>query len=382
VEPGAILLAVKPEEFSSILTEIPHPIESPKGGSTVPALRITDPVESPGLFEDRFSTWVRPLLHDRRDASLVRTALKLTLCMVVPGCLLFVPGVFRWWMAPIYAGLYFKFIAPYTLLLHCVSHRPLFRRKPGGLDLNVYIPWVIGPFFGHAPETYFVHHIGMHHAEGNSWSDLSSTLRYQRDSFRDFLRYEIDFLFLGIPKLLRYLIVRRRTKLALRLIRGELAFVLLAIGAVLWNPGAGLTVFAGTFLLTRVLLMTGNWAQHAFVDPDHLDNDYRTVVTFVNSSYNRRGFNDGYHLTHHLKPTLHYLEMPLDFLDRRGDMIRMNSLVFRELDYFRIFLLLMLKRHDTLARYVVELDPEHPRTREETAALIKHRLRRVEPATP
>ena len=56
--------------------------------------------------------------------------------------------------------------------------------------------------------------------------------------------------------------------------------------------------------------MTGNWPQHAFVDHEDCTNDYRTVVSFMNSVYNRRGFNDGYHLTHHLKPSFHCLDMP------------------------------------------------------------------------
>jgi hypothetical protein len=52
-------------------------------------------------------------------------------------------------------------------------------------------------------------------------------------------------------------------------------------------------VFVVPLLVTRALLMMGNWAQHAFVDPEHPTDDYRTVVAFVNSGYNRRGFNYG-----------------------------------------------------------------------------------------
>ena len=204
-------------------------------------------------------------------------------------------------------------------------------------------------------------------------------MKYQRDSFRDFLKYEGDFIFRVIPKLFLYMTSRGRGKLARRLIVGEVSFLVLATLATIWNPPAGLTVFVVPFMATRILLMTGNWAQHAFVDPEDSTNDYRTVVTFVNSVYNKRGFNDGYHLTHHLNPSCHYLDMPGDFLSRREEMIKMDSLVFRKIDYFEIFLLLMTKRHHKLASYYVELDPANPKSEDEVVALIKRRLQKFEP---
>ena len=319
----------------------------------------------------------RPLLRDERDVGVIRTTLQLLLVVVLPGLLLFIPGFFRWWMAPIYWFLYIRHVGPYTLLLHCACHRAIFRGEVG--YLNHIFSWVIGVFFGHAPDTYFVHHIGMHHSEGNLPGDLSSTMKYQRDSLRDFMKYEMDFLFRGIPKLFLYMMAKGRKKLARRLVVGELSFLVLMVAATIWNPPAGLTVFVVPFMATRVLLMTGNWAQHAFVDHEDCTNDYRTVVSFMNSVYNRRGFNDGYHLTHHLKPSLHYLDMPGDFVSRREEMVRMDSLVFRKIDYFEIFLMLMGKRYAKLASYYVQLDPEHPESEDEIIALIRRRLQRFEP---
>jgi fatty acid desaturase len=342
-----------------------------------PDLPLTDPVWQPDMAQGPFARLVRPLLREERDVGIVRTMLLVFLGVVVPGLVLFVPGLFRWWMAPIYWFLYIRFIGPYTLMLHCVCHRKIFRRD---LDwMHHLVSWVLGPFLGHTPDSYYVHHIGMHHVEGNLPGDLSSTMKYQRDSFRDFLKYEVDFFFLGVIKLFRYFQTRGRKKLARRLFVGEAFFLALAAAATIWNPPAGLTVFVVPFLVTRILLMMGNWAQHAFVDPDEPANDYCTVVAFVNSDYNQRSFNDGYHLTHHLVPHLHYLDMPADFLSRREEMIRKDSLVFRKIDYFGMFLLLMTKQHRKLASYHVELDPEHPRSEDEIVALIQRRLRRFEP---
>jgi fatty acid desaturase len=338
---------------------------------------LTDPVAPPLQADGRFGRLLRPLLRDDRDVGIVRTALLLTAIVLVPGIVLFVPGVFRWWLAPVYWFLYIRSVGPYTLMLHCVCHRTLFRRRYG--YLNRIIPWVIGPFFGHAPETYYAHHIGMHHVEGNLPGDLSTTMKYQRDSFRDFLKYEADFLLCVIPKLYRYMAARGRRKLARRVAVGEGFLLVLAAAATAWNPPAGLTVFVVPLLATRFLLMTGNWAQHAFVDPEDPTNDYRTVVSFVNSPYNRRAFNDGYHLTHHLNPSLHYLDMPDDLISRRDEMIRQDSLVFRSIDYFTIFLLLMTGQLRKLARYRVHLDPGNPASEEDTVALIRRRVRRFSP---
>ena len=115
--------------------------------------------------------------------------------MLVPfSVYLFWPGCFRWWLGPLYFFVCgYIFMDRFILMLHCTSHRSLFKREYR--RLNAYIPWVLGPFFGETPETYYAHHIGMHHPENNLEEDLSSTMRFQRDSFFDFLRYHLRFFF-------------------------------------------------------------------------------------------------------------------------------------------------------------------------------------------
>ena len=50
----------------------------------------------------------------------------------------------------------------------------------------------------------------MHHVEDNMPDDLSSTLRYRRDSFLHFLAYFARFFFLAIVELPLYLMRKRR----------------------------------------------------------------------------------------------------------------------------------------------------------------------------
>jgi len=341
------------------------------------AVTITDPVPATARSSRPISALFGPLVRDERDLPFVRLSLLLTVTVIPLAVAMFLPGVFRWWMAPVYWALFFWFVGPFVLMLHCTSHRVLFKREYG--LLNKYIPWVIGIFFGQSPETYFVHHIGMHHTDGNLPDDLSSTMPYQRDSFVDWLKYLGRFLVLGDFELYRYMMQRGRRKLAARLVIGETFHFALIVVALLINWRAAVVVFVVPTLVLRILLMMGNWAQHALVDPDDPTNDYRTVITFINSPYNHRCWNDGYHLGHHLKPNRHWLDMPADMLDKRESMIANKSLVFRKIDYFLIFLLLMFKRYRTLARFHVDLDPDNPMSEDEVVALIKRRVAKFDP---
>ncbi len=339
------------------------------------SLAITDPMAArqAGLLGKLFS----PMLRDQRDLPFVRLSLLLSLLLLPVFALMFWPGAFRWWLALLYWPAYLWFLGPYVLMLHNTTHRPLFTR-PFGL-LNHYIPWVLGPLLGVSPETYRAHHMSMHHVEGNGPDDLSSTLAYQRDSFADFSKYYLSFLF-GHFGLSRYWARRGRTRQLRRFWTGELFYLALTALALSYDWRPALVVFVLPLLFTRFMLMAGNWAQHAFVDPDDPSNDYRTVVSFINSPYNHRCFNDGYHLGHHLKANRHWLEMPAAFLAQQPEMVRQQSIVFRKLDYFMIFVLLMLKQHRVLARYFVNLDPDTPLDQETIIALIKHRLRKLSPA--
>jgi hypothetical protein len=62
--------------------------------------------------------------------------------------------------------------------------------------MNVYIPWV-RPFFGESPETYFAHHVALHHPGNNFEDDVSTTLRFVQRS--DIRLQESDDLCLALP---------------------------------------------------------------------------------------------------------------------------------------------------------------------------------------
>ena len=96
-------------------------------------------------------------------------------------------------------------------------------------SVNNYIPWVIGPFMGQSPQSYFSHHIGMHHPENNLEDDKSSTMFYQRDSIIDFLKYFFRFLLIGFFELYEYLTKKNKSKMRKNLVKGEMTWYLFCI---------------------------------------------------------------------------------------------------------------------------------------------------------
>lgn len=337
-------------------------------------LVLTDPVYRPSESPSWLERIAAPVLCDRRDVPFVRLMLVLSATVVPTGVALFVPGGFRWWLAALHLALVVHFLGPFVLMLHNTSHRKLFKRP--WTWANHYIPWVLGPFFGESPETYFAHHVGMHHAENNLEDDISTTLPYVRDSAIDFARYFLRFFFVGIIELSAYFARKRRRSLLLRTLVGETLF-LVGVGALAFvDWRATLAVFVVPFVVVRFAMMAGNWAQHAFVDRADPGNSYKNSITCINATYNRRCFNDGYHIGHHVKATRHWTEMPEDFQRNLPTYAAERALVFSGVDFFVVWMMLMVKRYDWLAERLVPLG--EPKPRAEIMALLRERTQWVD----
>ena len=311
-------------------------------------------------------------INDPRDIVFVRLMLSCSL-MIPFAVALFYLGTFPIWLAVIYLAVWaFVYVDRFTLMLHCTSHRPLFKKKYR--FMNRYIPWLLCPFFGQSPETYFSHHMGMHHVEGNLPGDLSSTMKYQRDNVLHWLRYFLRFFFFAIVELSLYHLRKHRMKLFRNTVVGELTFLGgCALGLTL-RPIPTLVVFVIPWFVIRFLMMAGNWGQHAFVDPLEPNNDFKSSITCINTRYNRRCFNDGYHIIHHLKPAMHYTEMDKEFDNHRERYGAQDAIVFSGIDFFGVWLLLMLHRHRALARAFVQLPGAPQRSEDEVVELLRRRL--------
>ena len=318
-------------------------------------------------FLDRFFI---PLLNDKRDMAFIRLALKITFLVIPAAVVLFViPDLYWAWYVAYLLILLIVFLGPYVLMLHNVCHRKLFKKQYA--YLNKYVPWVLGIFFGQTPETYFYHHVTMHHPENNEPEDLSSTMKYRRDSVRAFAIYLGSFYFTGVINLALYFKDKQKNKYVLRIILGETIFMLLSIGLCFVNFKAALTVFVLPLVFIRFAMMAGNWAQHAFINPEKPADIYGNSITCINTIYNKQCFNDGYHIGHHLRPYLHWTEMPANFLDNIATYKINKAVVFSGLDYFQIWFLLMIKNYKKLASSLVDLDGS--RSKEEIILFLKSR---------
>jgi len=182
-------------------------------------MQIQDPRLPPQPW---YARWVLPALSDSRDACLVGLVVRCSL-VVISGAALLCAPVPAWPLVALWFVLLASSFDRFTLMLHCTSHRPLWRGRQRWL--NQLIPCVIGPFFGQSPHSYFIHHMGMHHVEQNLAADLSSTLRYRRDRLDHFVRYWARFMLVGLPELAGYLGRSGRAKLRRRLMWSECSYL-------------------------------------------------------------------------------------------------------------------------------------------------------------
>lgn len=335
---------------------------------------ITDPIYQE-RSHSRFEKALLKLINDERDLPFVFLIIKLILAIIPVTLFFYFPGMFQWkWALLWYVAQLVFFSGPFILMLHNTSHRMLFKKKYN--FLNNIIPWFIGPFFGETPESYFAHHVAMHHPENNMEEDDSSTLPFQRDSFLHFMKYYLTFIAIGIQNLFKYLTLKNRIKIRNTFATGESIFWIITIGLCFVNWQATVALFVIPVLLYRFLMMAGNWAQHAFIDKNAPENNYRNSITCINSDYNQKCWNDGYHIGHHLKQAMHWTELPVEFQKNINKYIEEEAIVFRKIDFFVVWIFLMLKKYDWLAHFYVALEPQKVKSKDEIIALLKERTKK------
>lgn len=335
--------------------------------------QITDPVYTVTKLSgiDRFFV---QFIRDERDLPFVYLSMQIFFTIVPLGLLLFSPILtgYLWYAVAVgnllLVSLYF--LGPYTLMLHLTSHRRFYRAEYS--FMNKFIPWVIGPFMGQSPESYYSHHVGMHHPENNLREDGSSTMAYQRDELLHYLHYFFSFMFVGVLELNRYLLRKGKTTISTNLMRGEYASYVFLLTVSYLNLRAAFFVFMLPYVIIRFGMMSGNWAQHAFINAASPENAYTNSITCINAIYNRLCFNDGYHIGHHLKPNMHWTDYPLEFTQNKAKYAENDAIVFEELDFFVIWFFLMCKRYDWLAHYYVNLNGKY-KNDEEVIAMLKIR---------
>ncbi|MGB1315665.1 MAG: fatty acid desaturase family protein [Chitinophagales bacterium] len=320
-------------------------------------------------------------INDKRDLAFVYLSIQITLFALPLVVLLFsnvLQGGIWWAVCSAYLLIMLLYFMPsFTLMLHNTSHNALYKKEYG--FMNYYIPWFVGLFFGQSPKTYIGHHVGMHHAENNLPIDDSSTMKYQRDSFIDFLKYYFTFMGVGIVHLAQYFTMRKQPKKRTMVLKGEIFYFTLIFALCFISVKASLMLFLVPLIIIRFAMMAGNWGQHAFLDHRTPGSSYRNSITCINTVYNHKCFNDGYHIGHHLYPNLHWTEMATNFEEEIDIYIEQRCIVFQKLDFFMVWFWLMQKRYDVLANNYVNLGNQF-QTDEDLIAFLKERTKKFESA--
>lgn len=338
---------------------------------------ILDPTFT-GRDYNRLDRFFLQFIKDERDLPFIYLSIRITVTLIPLSVLLYMPFLtgWAWWaVAAIHFFISnFRFKGPFGLMLHCTSHRQFFKPEYGWM--NNYLPWILAPFFGHTPETYYSHHIGMHHPENNLEDDDSSTMTFQRDSFRSFLAYFGRFFVVGVRNLLNYLRQKNRPKLATRALAGEIVFAIVCVLLCFISWPATVMVFLLPLVIYRLIAMLGNWTQHAFVDGNDPGNAYKNSITCINVKYNKKCWNDGYHISHHIRPAMHWTEHPTFFLKTIDKYAQNKAIIFDGLDFLQIFVLLMRGKYEVLARHMVNVNNAFTDDND-AIALLRQRTRRI-----
>ncbi|KAI9808899.1 MAG: Serine/threonine-protein kinase [Phylliscum demangeonii] len=320
--------------------------------------------------------WAQGIVRHPTDVVFL-THLLLYLATSVPSALYLICHRFSWLHGLAHWAMTAYYCGPFTILLHNHIHNGgVLQRRYAAVDW--LWPYVLEPLMGHSWDSYYYHHVKHHHVENNGPHDLSSTLRYQRDSLRHFLCYLARFLLLVWIELPLYFVRRRQRGLAVRAFASELASGLV-MGALLWcRFRAAVFVLLLPLVQMRVAMMVGNWGQHALVDELEPDSDFRSSITLIDVASNRFCFNDGWHTSHHLNPRRHWREHPRSFLQAKEQYRAGRALVFRNIDYLGMTVRLLRKDYAHLATCLVPIGDQVGWSQDEVVRMLRTKTRRFD----
>jgi len=329
----------------------------------------------PQAIEDK----IIPQLVNPKDIVMIRLIFNISVTIIPSAALLFwyrnppvVLGVLHMFMILV------LYLQRFVLTLHFASHKSLFNSHL----FDLYLQYVISPFFGIPSGTYRSHHVVMHHIENNVFPyDVSSTMTYQRDNIFHFLCYWFRYVSAIWIQLPYYAWKRQRYDLSLHTVAWCSAYIVSVSTLYQFAPGATLFVFILPFIIVSFLLMFGNWCQHIFVDPERYNDSYAITYNIINSEMNKLTYNDGYHIVHHLYSQLHWSELPNYFLKNQGKFLDNRSLTFEKVEYLEIGLYVFMGWYDKLYSYYVHLEKgdQKKQSKEEFIRMIKQWLTPITP---
>ena len=314
------------------------------------------------------------VLRDPRDTPALRVMISLTLTVVPIFATQLVLGKPRLWLVvafylALYGVKFQRFVRMFSAS-HVEAHRPqgFFSGKYDKV-FGRYFEFFLGYFYGNLPELGRTAHVCLHHKENAGFDDTRNTMGYDRTSRLDFLWYLSDNMWtvLGLAPY-AYFRAKGDEKNRRRMLRGMASYYAYFAAVFIYDWRIGIFYVLVPILCMNFINAITAWVQHAFCDPQRPEDFFANTVTVMDDV---NFMNEGFHLCHHHRSSLHWTEMPVHFERMSDRMKEAGSLVFRDLDFFGLFLeLTLLRRMDVLAEKLV---PWEPMNHEQRLALLAKR---------
>ena len=243
---------------------------------------------------------------------------------------------------------------------------------------NSFVYMYLAIFRGIIPHA--VAHGQQHHRENTGLQDVYSTSDYDHTSMVDFTRYmikEVMYQQFMITPFIYFRSINFKEQMR-AMVAGNLIYWSLFGALALYSWEIAVLYMLVPWFASNFLMGVIHWSQHTFYGGQQQDKNYLyNTTTILESPENF--LNEGYHVCHHHWKCRHWSEAPALYDEIQDEMRANQSVVFNDLSTMDLFLMLMLKRFDAMAKKLQWWDDI---SHEDKVALLKMRTKPVTFANP